>query len=347
MAGPIGVPDLVGLTQSAAEAKLRDAGLVVGIVTKVGNATVPTGSVSNAKPTVGTPVSSGSTVDLEISTGSPQVAVPNVIGLTRLAAEAKLKDAGLVVGAVKTEHSKSVPTDGISDTDPDPGTLVSPGSEIKLYISTGPGIDWLQKLPPVLFSILGIFILLLIAFIIIFDNGHEFLLTLADKRVARGLITFLIAIATVGIAMILAISTVILTEGAEGDKRFDRGKQVLSVLIGVLGTIVGFYFGSATDSATPPIGQVRSVSKITTAMLPDGAASQPYPSTALQSTGLKPPLTWSVMPALPLGLTLDAMTGTINGTPTAVLSKTQFTFTVTDSANPTGSSTSILTLEIK
>jgi hypothetical protein len=62
--------------------------------------------------------------------------------------------------------------------------------------------------------------------------------------VARGLITFLIVITTMGIAIMLAISTLFGEDGTDQDKTFDKGKQVLSVLIGLLGTIVGFYFGS-------------------------------------------------------------------------------------------------------
>lgn len=72
-----------------------------------------------------------------------------------------------------------------------------------------------------------------------------FLVSLADKEVARGLITFLIAITTVGIAVILMISTI---TGDPKDGRFDEGKQVLASLIGVLGTIVGFYFGATKDT---------------------------------------------------------------------------------------------------
>jgi hypothetical protein len=51
-----------------------------------------------------------------------------------------------------------------------------------------------------------------------------------------------------GIAIMLAISTIFAKSGEDEDKRFDRGKQVLSVLIGLLGTIVGFYFGSSPDT---------------------------------------------------------------------------------------------------
>jgi hypothetical protein len=334
------VPDLIGLTQSEAEAKLKSAGLAVGAVTKVNSATAPAGCVTNATPASGTPVSPGSAVKLEVSSG--QVAVPNVVGLTQSAGEAKLKSVGLVAGAVKMHRSDVFPADGISRTDPKADTLVSPATEIALDLSSGPKIGSFQKIleifPIVLFACLGFGVVALIAYIIVYPTGQTFLEKLANKEVARGLITFLIALSTVGIAIILAISTVVLTEGPDGDKRFDRGKQVLSVLIGVLGTIVGFYFGSAPDSAKP------AQARITTSALPEGAINKPYLPTSLQATGLTPPLKWSVTPALPSGLTLDNATGTINGTPTAVLPPTQFKFTVTDSAT---SSSTDLKLEIK
>lgn len=339
MPDAIGVPNLIGLTQSAAEEKLKEAGLVVGTVRTVSSATTPSGKVNSANPAAGELVSPGSAVNLEVSSGPISVEVPKVIGLTRPAAEAELTKHGLVVGAVKIQPSDSVAAAGISSTNPAAGEPVSPGSTVHLEVSSGPGIDWSQKISPVLFAILGITVLVLIGFII-FEKGHVFLSKLADKEVARGLITFLIAFSTVGIAVILAISTVVVPDSTEGDKRFDRGKQVLSVLIGVLGTIVGFYFGS-----TPPTAPT-SAPTIITGMLPDGSVNQPYPPTILQTTGLTTPLKWSVAPALPPGIVLDAA-GAISGTPTAALPKTQFTFTVTDSAKPSASSTTDLKLEIK
>jgi hypothetical protein len=355
--GTVAVPELVGLPQSVAETKLNNAGLVLGTVTAVNSATTPTGSVSSADPAAGTLVSPGSTVNLEVSrgtaggaaVGAAQVAVPNVVGLTRPAAEAILKSAGLGVGAVKTQHSNSVPDGGISSTEPDAGTLVNPGSAIQLDLSNGPEPNWTQYIPTALFTLLGIIILGLIVYGIT-QKDQKFLTNLANKEVARGLITFLIAIATVGIAIILAISTLVLTEGDAGDKRFDRGKQVLGVLIGVLGTIVGFYFGASPDTTrqrTP--AEIQNVAqKITTTTLPDGAANKPYPSTTLETSGLTPPLKWSVLPALPAGLTLDAAAGTISGTPTATFtSRIPFTFTVTDSAVPANALTAELKLEIK
>lgn len=373
MADPqtIPVPDLVNLTQSEAEDRLKNIRLVVGSVTRVSSATKPAGSVLSTNPAAGTNVNPGSAVNLEVSsgpaqvatptvgspqpatqaaipsvTGSPQppaqIAVPDVVGLTRQAAEMILKNAGLVLGGVRTHHSNSVPAGGISDTNPGAGTLVNPSAAVTLDLSNGPEPNWTQYIPTGLFAFLGIIVLGVIVYVIT-QSGQEFLHKLSEKDTARGLITFLIAVTTVGIAIILAISTLILTEGDAGDKRFDRGKQVLSILIGVLGTIVGFYFGSAPETKT---GQPTIT--ITTTALPDGAVGVEYPSTTLTATGGTPPLKWSVTPALPPDLSLDIATGKISGKAKAALAKTKFTFTVTDSSKPPiASAPTDLMLEIK
>src|SRR5262249_55507127 len=144
-------------------------------------------------------------------------------------------------------------------------------------VSTGPESSWSQYVPTILFGAFGVIVLWVIVHIVTKD-GQAFLATLARKEVARGLITFLVAISTVGIAIILAVSTLVISEGDEGDKRFDRAKQVLTTLIGVLGTIVGFYFGA--DSVKPEqLPPVNSAAGIITAKLPDGLTGQPYPAT--------------------------------------------------------------------
>ena len=48
------------------------------------------------------------------------------------------------------------------------------------------------------------------------------------------------------------------------------------------------------------------------------------------ATGGNAPLTYSLTPAVPTGLTFNATARTVTGTPTAALSKTSFTYTVTD-----------------
>jgi hypothetical protein len=349
------VPNLVGSTQSDAEAKLKDAKLTVGLTTKV-TSDKPLGSVLSMNPAAGAVVTEGQTVSLEVSSGPvqvssgpAQVAVPSIVGLTRPAAEALLKNAGLTVGAVKKQHSDSVPAGGISDAGQDVGALVNVGTPVDLEISDGPETDRTQYFLLGLFGFLSLIVLGTIYFAIS-QRDQTFLTKLAEPKVARGLITFLIAITTVGIAIILAVSTLVLTEGDAGDKRFDRGKQVLTTLIGVLGTIVGFYFGSANETAQqkPQTEQSQTLAtKITTTSLPEGAVNKPYPQTVMQTAGLTPPLKWTVAPPLPPGLTLEPTTGTIGGTPTAPAPKTSYKFTVTDGAVPAVSSTAELPLEIK
>ena len=68
---------------------------------------------------------------------------------------------------------------------------------------------------------------------------------------ARGLITFLIAIGTIAIAIILTLASVIM-EASNPDElkeRLSKGKEILTVLVGVLGTIVGFYFASNPEGS--------------------------------------------------------------------------------------------------
>lgn len=93
-----------------------------------------------------------------------------------------------------------------------------------------------------------IFILVLIA-IFGFHGQGTILKELSDPSIARGLITILIAIATVWIAMILALSAI----SKDGDdEKFSRGKDILTILVGILGTIIGYYFGAESRSVNSP-----------------------------------------------------------------------------------------------
>lgn len=66
------VPNVVGMTQSAAQSAIMSAGLAVGSVTQQNNASVPIGQVISQNPPAGTQVASGSSVSLSVSIGSAQ-----------------------------------------------------------------------------------------------------------------------------------------------------------------------------------------------------------------------------------------------------------------------------------
>jgi hypothetical protein len=65
------------------------------------------------------------------------------------------------------------------------------------------------------------------------------------------------------------------------------------------------------------------------------------PVTASGGTGL---LTYAISPALPTGLSFNSLTGLITGTPTALISLTTFTVTVSDTVGQTGTQTFDLTV---
>jgi len=89
--------------------------------------------------------------------------------------------------------------------------------------------------------------------------------------------------------------------------------------------------------------------QITTSSLPNGTVTQAYPATQLQASGGTAPLTWDpvVQPALPNGLSWNAGTHTITGTPqNGSQGTTQHVFTVRDSTNPVLTATRTLSLAI-
>lgn len=99
----------------------------------------------------------------------------------------------------------------------------------------------------VLFSIIGVVAFLVIAYGI-FTNGGSFLEQIKQPDAARGLITFLVVSITVVIALILVLYPIITSDNKEMENKFSKGKEIFSLLIGVLGTILGFYFGTTSTT---------------------------------------------------------------------------------------------------
>jgi len=81
------------------------------------------------------------------------------------------------------------------------------------------------------------------------DRGGV-LSAMARSEFARGLITYLFAVVTIGTAVVLVLAALLSAGDDISEKRFQHGKEILSLLLGVFGTMVGFYFGAETASST-------------------------------------------------------------------------------------------------
>jgi Putative Ig domain len=120
--------------------------------------------------------------------------------------------------------------------------------------------------------------------------------------------------------------------------------SVLWLTLGILGTLL-------QGCASVPSGNHASPSEatllvITTSSLPNGQINTAYSAT-LVATGGKAPLTWSLTSGtLPAGLSLNASTGAITGTPTVSVTSAPVTFEVQDSSSPQQTKTVSLTLTI-
>lgn len=87
--------------------------------------------------------------------------------------------------------------------------------------------------------------------------------------VARGLITFMVVLATVIIAILLVVfalfgksecineNGVKVTDEAARKGRFNNGLQVLTLFMGILGTIMGFYYAEGTV----PVREVKNLTE--------------------------------------------------------------------------------------
>lgn len=175
----------------------------------------------------------------------------------------------------------------------------------------------------------------------------------------------------------VAVTTTALPDGTQGAaynatlaSSGGTGAVTWSVIVGSLpagltlnantGAIAGTPTGSAgtsnfTVQATDSLGQTATKAlsitilsaplNITTTTLPNGTVGAAYNST-VQATGGTPPYTWSItVGTLPAGLSLNANTGAITGTPSAT-GTSNFTVHVVDSSGPAQSDDQPLSLTV-
>jgi probable HAF family extracellular repeat protein len=135
--GSIPIPNVVGMTQSAAETAITRAGLDVGSVVMQGSSSVRAGGVISQNPIPCALVSAGTVIALTVSTGGPPVLVPNVVGDAQAQASATIGADGLTLGAVTTASSTTVPVGIVLSQNPAAGTSVMTGTSVALVVSSG------------------------------------------------------------------------------------------------------------------------------------------------------------------------------------------------------------------
>ena len=125
-----------------------------------------------------------------------------------------------------------------------PSTMISNHMELDHRRRGRPSPELLNPISFIALLLISGVMFLLLSAIFDFDRGRV-LFSMGRPEYARGMITYLFTVVTIGTAILLIISALL-----GGDKEhFDRGKEVLGLLLGVFGTMVGFYFGSEQSAA--------------------------------------------------------------------------------------------------
>ncbi len=133
------VPNVVGDTLSVATSTLHAKGLNYNL-TYVDN-DAPQGQVVHQNPAPGSSVTKGTTVNLDVSNGPPQVSVPPVVGESVQQAEVELQSAGFVVNQQPVSVSDSSQDGIVQSQSPDGGTSATKGSTVTITVgqfSQGP-----------------------------------------------------------------------------------------------------------------------------------------------------------------------------------------------------------------
>ena len=127
----VALPDVRGMSQANASAKLTNLGLVVDVGSVYSSQ--PSGVVVTQGPAAGTTVVARSTVTISVSKGLAPVKVPNVKGALEADAKTSLQNLKLVPVSVPTSGT-AAQVGIVIDQSPDPGTKVKPGSQVKILV---------------------------------------------------------------------------------------------------------------------------------------------------------------------------------------------------------------------
>ena len=132
----IPVADVSGALFDDGAQALRDQGLLVLRITEASDE-IPAGVIIRTDPPAGTNVPERTTIEIVVSSGKLEVAVPLLTGLTEEAARAALENVGLVLGVISPSNSASVVKGSVIESVPAANERVPGGSTVNLLVSDG------------------------------------------------------------------------------------------------------------------------------------------------------------------------------------------------------------------
>ena len=123
------VPDVVGKQADVAKKLLEESKLRVNVA-ETYDANMPAGKVVSQTPEAGATVKEKRLVTIYVSKGGENIEMPDLRGLTKANAEAKLKKLGLKLGTVDEEYA-----------DEDAGTVISQNPRVGSQIAKGQAVN--------------------------------------------------------------------------------------------------------------------------------------------------------------------------------------------------------------
>ncbi len=129
----ISVPQVTGLTEAAAQAELKKAGLTPGSVTTAASDTIPVGVVISTNPVAGTSWPQAKPVGITVSAGPP---LPNFVGQQFSTAQAEAQTGGYQLQQQTVSNSAAQGT--IVGQSPAAGSPITKGEVVTVQVSNGP-----------------------------------------------------------------------------------------------------------------------------------------------------------------------------------------------------------------
>ncbi len=137
VAASVTIPALAGIESEQAFETLQELDLKVRSRFET-NDEFEAGLVIETEPPAGTTVSAESFVTVVVSSGQEQFGVPNVVGEHVDVARARITEQGFAVGDVIYQPTENTDEQIVINQSPVGGTAVDPGTEVDLFVSSGP-----------------------------------------------------------------------------------------------------------------------------------------------------------------------------------------------------------------